>query len=218
MTPLIALGLHRFFRRGEVEIPALLDVSLTCEPGELVAVTGPSGCGKSTLMAILCGLDQPDGGSVRVAGERLSHRGPVAAGRLRARHIGVLTQSSGLLSHLSVLDNVRLAAGLRRGGGPEPADLLEGLGLHLVGKNLPRTLSGGETARAGLAVALAGAPTLLLADEPTAEISATEERTVLQLLTRWRPVGSATVLITHSLAVARVADRRIGLLDGRLVA
>ena len=216
MTPLVALGLHRFFRRGEVEVPALLDVSLTCEPGELVAVTGPSGSGKSTLLSLLCGLDHPDGGSVHVAGQRLSHLDPTSAARLRARHIGVLTQANGLLRHLTVLDNVRLAEDLRRGTGPTAVELLDGLGLSDVARSLPRTLSGGETARAGLAVALAGAPTVLLADEPTAEVSAAEEHSVLQLIARWRPLDGATVLITHSPEVARVADRRIALLDGRV--
>ncbi|MBV9872816.1 MAG: ATP-binding cassette domain-containing protein [Frankiaceae bacterium] len=218
MSPLVARGLHRFFRRGEVEVPALLDVSVTCESGELLAVTGPSGSGKSTLLALLAGLDHPDGGSVHVAGQRLSHLSATGAARLRARHIGVLTQASGLLGHLDVLDNVRLAERLRGGSGPAAGDLLDALGLHEVRHSLPRTLSGGETARAGLAVALAGAPTLLLADEPTAEISETEERSVLELITRWRPVGGATVLVTHSPEVARTADRQIRLVDGRVVA
>ena len=218
MAPLVARGLHRFFRRGEVEVAALLDVSLTCARGELVAVTGPSGSGKSTLVTLLAGLDEPDGGNVHVAGHRLSHLAPAAAARLRARHIGVLTQASSLFGHLSVLDNVRLAERLRRGHGPSAAELLDGLGVYNVRHRLPRTLSGGETARAGLAVALAGTPTLLLADEPTAEISAAEERRVLELLARWRPVTGATVLVTHSAEVARTADRQVRLVDGRVAA
>ena len=216
MMPIEARGLHRFYRRGGSEVAALLDVSLTCRAGETVAVTGPSGSGKSTLLGLLAGLDDPDGGAVHIAGQRLSHRTPVAAARIRARHIGVLTQSSGLLGHLSVLENVRFAAGLRVGSGPSPKELIDGLGLWAVRRSTTRTLSGGETARAGLAVALAGAPTVLLADEPTAEVSADEEHTVLDLLRRWRPHDGATVIVTHSDTVAEQADRVVHLIDGRV--
>ncbi|MEO5610566.1 MAG: ATP-binding cassette domain-containing protein [Ornithinibacter sp.] len=214
--PLEAVGLHRFYRRGETEVAALKDVSLICRAGETVAVTGPSGSGKSTLLGLLAGLDDPDGGLVLVAGERLSHRRAAASARLRARSVGVLTQASGLLAHLDVLENVRFAAGLRGSEGPSPEELVDGLGLGAVRRASPHTLSGGETARAGLAVALAGAPVLLLADEPTAEVSSTEEHTVLELLRSWRPPGSATVIVTHSAAVARHADRTVHLVDGSI--
>ena len=218
--PLEAVGLHRFYRRGETEVAALKDVSLNCAAGETVAVTGPSGSGKSTLLGLLAGLDDPDGGLVRVAGQRLSHQRASVSARLRARHVGVLTQASGLLAHLGVLENVRFAAALRGahhdGAGPTPDELVDGLGLAAVRHSSPRTLSGGETARAGLAVALAGAPVLLLADEPTAEVSSAEERTVLELLRTWRPHGSATVIVTHSAAVAAYADRTVHLVDGRV--
>jgi putative ABC transport system ATP-binding protein len=221
VTPLEATGLHRFYRRGETEVAALLDVGLVCAPGETVAVTGPSGSGKSTLLSLLAGLDQPDGGRVVVAGEQLSHRSAGDSARLRARRIGVLTQASGLLGHLTLLQNVQLAGRLRLraggGGGPSPDELLQELGLSAVTRSRPQTLSGGETARAGLAVALAGNPDVLLADEPTAEISTAEEREVLALLRAWRPALGATVLITHSDAVASHADRALHLRDGRLV-
>ena len=215
MIPLQARGLHRFYRRGESEVAALLDVSLSCAAGETVAVTGPSGSGKSTLIGLLAGLDDPDGGSVHVAGERLSHRTAADAARLRARHVGVLTQGSALLAHLNVLDNVRFAAALRRGSGPAPEELLDALGLRALRRATVHTLSGGETARAGLAVALAGAPTLLLADEPTAEVSRDEEDAILGLLAQWQPAGGATVIVTHSDAVAAHADRVVHLIDGR---
>jgi putative ABC transport system ATP-binding protein len=214
--PLEARGLHRFYRRGGTEIPALLDVSLSCRAGETVAVTGPSGSGKSTLLGLLAGLEEPDGGAVLVAGRRLSHQPSAVAARLRAGHIGILTQSSGLFGHLSVQENVRFAASLGRSGGPTPADLIEGLGLRAVRHSTTRTLSGGETARAGLAVALAGAPTVLLADEPTAEVSKDEEDTILHLLGTWRPRDGATVIVTHSPAVAARADRVVHLIDGRV--
>ncbi len=216
MKPLEARGLHRFYRRGGNEVGALLDVSLACEAGETVAVTGPSGSGKSTLLGLLAGLDNPDGGAVHVAGQRMSHQSPAVAARLRARHVGVLTQSSGLLGHLTVLENVRFAASLRAGSGPSPEELVEGLGLRAVRRCTPRTLSGGETARAGLAVALAGAPAVLLADEPTAEVSSDEESTILDLLRQWRPRDGATVIVTHAAPVAAHADRIVHLVDGRV--
>lgn len=196
---------------------ALLDVSLSCEAGETVAVTGPSGSGKSTLLNLLAGLDDPDGGNVCVLGEQLSHRSPAAAARLRARHIGVLTQASGLLGHLTVLENIRFAAAIRGSRAGHPRELVEALMLTTVAASLPRTLSGGETARAGLAVALAGVPTVLLADEPTAEVSAQEERTMLDLLVQLRPPDAATVLVTHADAVAAHADRIVSLRDGRIL-
>jgi putative ABC transport system ATP-binding protein len=165
---------------------------------------------------LLAGLDDPDGGVVHVAGHRLSHQSPTVAARLRARHIGILTQANGLFGHLSVQDNVRFAAWLGRAGGPPPAKLIDDLGLRAVRNSTTRTLSGGETARAGLAVALAGAPTVLLADEPTAEVSADEETTILDLLGQWRPRDGATVIVTHSPAVAAHADRIVHLVDGRI--
>ena len=212
-----ARGLHRFYRRGDGEVAALKDVWVVVRPGETVAVIGPSGSGKSTLLSLLAGLDDPDGGSVWVGNQRLSHQRPVRQSRLRAQRIGVLTQSSGLVEHLSVGDNVRLAGALRKTGrGAGASDLLSALGLGHRLRARPSTLSGGETARANLAVALAGGPSVLLADEPTAEVSTAEERDVLELLREVRPAHGGTVLVTHSTAVAASADRVISLRDGRV--
>lgn len=221
-----ARGLHRFYRRGDGEVAALKDVSLVLERGDMVAIVGPSGSGKSTLLNLLAGLDDPDGGSVWVHGQRLSHRTPAVQARMRGAGIGVLTQSSGLLEHLSVLANVELASSLRRAGRRRaspigeatltPGELLAGLGIESRASARPSTLSGGETARANLAVALTGGPTLLLADEPTAEVSTAEETALLDLLAYVRPADGAALLVTHSAAVARAADRVLELVDGRL--
>ncbi|MDQ6851380.1 MAG: ATP-binding cassette domain-containing protein [Actinomycetota bacterium] len=222
-----ARGLHRFFRRGDEEIPALRDVSLVVGPGEMVAVVGPSGSGKSTLLNLLAGLDQPDGGSVWIGGQRFSHRGPAQQAAFRGRCIGVLTQASGLVEHLSVLANVKLAASFRprqgRVPGTSPAGLsggaetlLSALGIGNRAQARPSTLSGGETARANLAVALAGDPLVLLADEPTAEVSRDEEGDILALLRQVRPSRGATVLVTHAGTVAAAADRVLEMTDGKL--
>jgi putative ABC transport system ATP-binding protein len=213
-----ARGLHRFYRRGDDEVAALLDVSLIVQPGELVAVRGPSGSGKSTLLVLLAGLDEPDGGAVYIGGHRISHHGGRDRAELRRRFVGVLTQTSGLVSHLSVRDNVELARRLRDGSHATPRDeLIDAVGLASRANAFPPELSGGETARAGLAVALAGAPMVLLADEPTAEVSWAEETDLLRLFRELRPEHGGTVVVTHSAAVADAADRVLDLHEGRLV-
>ncbi|MFE2228106.1 ABC transporter ATP-binding protein [Streptomyces kronopolitis] len=215
---LSARSLYRFFRAGEEETFALQGVGLEVGRGETVAVTGPSGSGKTTLLNCLAGLDEPDGGTVRVAGRRLSHRPEGERVELRARHIGVLFQSGNLLDHLSVRDNLalvqRLAPGRHRPGADQ---LLERVGIGRRAGALPGELSGGEAARAGLAVALANAPELLLADEPTGEVDAGTERRVLDLLREHAAGGCAVVVVTHSRAVAGAADRVLRLRDGRWV-
>ena len=131
-----------------------------------------------------------------------------------------MTQASGLVEHLDVLANVLLAGSFRDAStdARQARALLDAVGLHERHHARPVTLSGGETARANLAVALVGDPVLLLADEPTAEISRTEEAAILALLREQRPAGAGAVLVTHSAAVARSADRVVELREGRLTA
>ncbi|MFH8634957.1 ABC transporter ATP-binding protein [Streptomyces lydicus] len=213
---LSARSLYRFFRAGEEETFALQGVGLEVERGETVAVTGPSGSGKTTLLNCLAGLDEPDGGTVRVVGERLSHRAERERGGIRARHIGMLFQTGNLLDHLTVRDNValvqRLAPARTR---MPPQELLDRVGIGRRAGALPGELSGGEAARAGLAVALANAPDVLLADEPTGEVDAETERRLLALLRERAAAGAAVVVVTHSRAVAGAADRVLRLRDGR---
>lgn len=215
---LAADSLYRFFRAGEEETFALRGVGLRVEKGEMVAVTGPSGSGKTTLLSCLAGLDEPDGGTVHVAGERLSHQQEHLRSRLRARYIGVLFQSGNLLEHLTIRDNVRLVQRLSDSAGrPGAQELLREVGIAPRAGALPRQLSGGEAARAGLAVALANDPAVLLADELTGEVDGETERRVLALLRERATAGTAMVLVTHSRAVAAVADRVLRLRDGRWV-
>jgi putative ABC transport system ATP-binding protein len=213
-----ARGLHRFFRRGGEEVAALRDVSLRVMPGEFVAVIGPSGSGKSTLLNLLAGLDDPDGGQVTVGGQLLSHQSPRVQAGIRAQSIGVMTQANGLIEHLDVLGNVCLAGSLRPRAttNAQALALLDSVSISRRAGARPSTLSGGETARANLVVALVGHPRLLLADEPTAEVSDGEEASVLTLLRQLQPDDGATVVVTHSAAVAGAADRVVTLVDGRL--
>lgn len=212
---LAAESLHRFFHSGDEETQALQGVSITLEVGEFVAIVGPSGSGKSTLLACLSGLDEPDGGTVRVDGVRITRRPEAERSRLRARLVGILTQSGNLLPHLSVAQNIALA---RRVAGRTPSgpreDVLEALGLTHRAHAMPDTLSGGETVRAGLAVALANNPPVLLADEPTGELDSVTEHQVLDLLGRRARHGTALLVASHSSAVAAAADRIISLTDG----
>jgi putative ABC transport system ATP-binding protein len=214
-----ARELYRFYRAGPEEVLALRGVSLSVSAGELVVVTGPSGSGKSTLLACLAGLDEPDGGQVRIAGELLSHRPEGERTLMRRRLIGVLRQSGNLVEHLSVLENVRLVQSLRgrsRQPSTSPEDLLAQVGLTARGHALPAELSGGELARAGLAVAVAADPPVLLADEPTGELDRITERRVLELLHAAADRGAAVLVASHSPEVAGNGDRLLRLTDGRL--
>jgi putative ABC transport system ATP-binding protein len=209
--------LYRFFRAGEEETLALRGVSLRVAAGEMVAVVGPSGSGKSTLLSLLAGLDEPDGGTVYVHGQRLSHQSEPARARLRARMIGVLLQAGNLLPHLTVTGNIEIAQRLAdHDGRPDIPDLLAGLGMTARAAAYPGELSGGELARAGLAVALANNPAVLLADEPTGELDAHTETQVLDLLRARAEHGVAILVASHSPAVAAAADRVITLTDGQV--
>ena len=219
-TVLEANDLYRFYHAGDDETFALRGVSLTVATGEILAVVGPSGSGKSTLLNCLSGLDEPDGGSVSVAGERITRRPEVQRAGLRARWIGILQQSGNLLDHLSVANNVRAAQTLVRSTDRARASvpsLLADVGLAERAHARPATLSGGEAARAGLAVALANDPPLLLADEPTGEVDEANEQLILDLLRRRATAGQAIVLVTHSSRAALEADRTVHLADGRIV-
>ncbi len=232
--------LYRFYHIGDDETFALRGVSVSVHAGEMVAVVGPSGSGKSTLLACLAGLDEPDGGHVTIAGQRISRRDEATRARLRARWIGMLLQSGNLLEHLSVAQNIRAAqalvgkepvgkesrghpesetgsdAGAGRRSRPDGQALLDDVGLRERASARPSTLSGGESARAGLAVAMANDPPVLLADEPTGEVDRQAEAQVLGLLRGRADRGKAVLVVTHSERVAASADRIVRMVDGRI--
>ena len=213
-----AESLYRFYHAGDDGTLALRGVSLTVEAGEIVAVTGPSGSGKSTLLACLAGLDEPDGGMVTLDGERLSRRPEERRAALRAGKLGMLYQHANLVGHLSIADNVALAQQLGRSArrGDWSAKLLESCGITARAGARPSQLSGGELARAGLAVALANDPPVLLADEPTGELDDVTAQRVLALLRDRADAGTAVLIVTHNPDVAAGADREIRLRDGRI--
>ena len=217
MAALEAHDLYRFFHASDEETLALRGVSMTVEAGELVAVTGPSGSGKSTLLACLAGLDEPDGGTVLIDGRVMTRRTETERAALRASGIGMLFQTANLIEHLSVDQNVALAQ--QFAGRPDPARrrrVLGDLGLTERAHANPSQLSGGEVARAGLAVALANDPSVVLADEPTGEVDKAIEARILGLLRARAEAGAAVVVVTHSDVVAGAADRTIVLEDGRV--
>lgn len=218
--PVECESLYRFFHAGDEETLALQGVTLQVDRGEIVAITGPSGSGKSTLLACLAGLDEPDGGTVRVDGERLTRRTEEERSGLRAQSIGILYQSVNLIGHLDVDANLALARRLGAGGRRPVAgakDLLERVGIVDRAQARPSELSGGELARAGLAVALANDPAVVLCDEPTGELDEHSAQRVLELLRERADEGGAVIMVSHNPMVAAAADRVISLRDGQVV-
>ena len=216
VTPALdARELYRFFHTGDDEVFALRGVSVRVAPGEVVAVLGPSGSGKSTLLGCCAGLDDPDGGSVRVAGDLLSRRPASERAALRARRVGVLYQSGNLFGHLTLAGNLRVVQRLaRQDDRARRVALLEQLALGDRAGAVPSQLSGGELVRAGLALALVNRPALLVADEPTGEVDSVTESGILALILGEVDAGVGALVATHSRAVAAIADRTVELVDG----
>ena len=213
-----ARELYRFYHIGDEETLALRGVSLVVNAGEMVAVVGPSGSGKSTLMTCLAGLDEPDGGFVYVNGERLTRRDQKARTGIRARLIGLLLQSGNLFDHLTVHQNVALKMSFA--GQKDAAridEVLELVGISARRHAYPSQLSGGEAARAGLAVVLAPRPPVIIADEPTGEVDSETEQSILAIFDEHRKGGGAALVVTHSEALATRANRIVRLEDGKVI-
>ena len=213
-----AFELYRFYHTGDDETLALRGVSLDISEGELVVIMGPSGSGKSTLLACLAGLDEPDGGHVDLLGSRLTRRPEASRAAMRAAGMGILLQSGNLFDHLTVEENLLLQMKLAHKVDRRRLDtLIDLVGLQNRRRGRPSELSGGEASRAGLAVALAASPAVLLADEPTGEVDSETESLILEIFDSRRNAGEATLIATHSSALAARADRIIELEDGRVV-
>lgn len=211
-----AREVYRFYRAGDEETFALRGVSMRVGRGEFVVVTGPSGSGKSTLLACLAGADDPSGGAVHLSGIRLSHRREAEKDRMRSQAIGTMAQSGNLVDHLTVNGNLRFAARLARRRDTDLRELARRVGIEHRIDAWPSELSGGESAKASLGVALAGEPLVLLADEPTGELDSVSESMVLGLFEDAASRGVAVVVATHNVAVAVAAHRVIRLSNGQV--
>ena len=202
-------------------VVALSGVSLRIEQGELIAIVGPSGSGKSTLLHVMGTLERPTRGTVRVAGEDTSTMSDTQLSGLRARRLGFVFQQFFLLDGLSVLDNV--ADGLLYRGLPlaERRQLaeaaIERVGLRHRLAHRPNQLSGGEQQRTAIARALAGRPTLVMADEPTGNLDSATGASLLALLRELHRDGTTIVVITHDSDVAAATERQIEIRDGRII-
>jgi putative ABC transport system ATP-binding protein len=211
-----ARGLTKVYRMGEVEVEALRGIDLELYRGELVVLLGPSGSGKSTLLNILGGLDVPTRGEVRYLDHVLTGASEAELTRFRREHVGFVFQFYNLIPSLTARENVsavtEIAAAPMR---PEEA-------LHLVDldarmDHFPAQLSGGEQQRVAIARAIAKNPAVLLCDEPTGALDSATGVVVLEALERVnRSLGTLTVLITHNVGIAGMADRVIRLSDGRI--
>ncbi|HMB06127.1 MAG TPA: ABC transporter ATP-binding protein [Isosphaeraceae bacterium] len=224
---LAAKGLVKGYRKGKNKVPVLRGVDLEVGRGELVAIVGASGSGKSTLLHVLGLLDPPDAGLVRLDGSRIDDRPDRERDALRNRTFGFIFQSYHLLPELSALENVLMPQLIRHGFWSylsrrrrlraEATALLGRVGLGHRLDHRPSELSGGEMQRAAIARALAGGPSLLLADEPTGNLDAATGRGVLELLRNLNRERRLTmILVTHDAQIAQQADRVVRLAEGRI--
>jgi putative ABC transport system ATP-binding protein len=221
MSALQLTQVSKVYGSGATEVRALLDVDLTVEPGELVAVMGPSGSGKSTLLTIAGSLEEPTDGEVTVGGMRLSRlsRGERAA--LRRRAIGYVFQDFNLLAGLTAAENVSLPLELDgvavRTARAAALSVLGRLGLAERADRFPDDLSGGERQRVAIARAVVGERHLLLADEPSGALDSVNGEAVMRLVRETCEGGVAGVVVTHDAQLASWADRVVFLRDGRIV-
>ncbi|HEX8830448.1 MAG TPA: ABC transporter ATP-binding protein [Longimicrobium sp.] len=220
--PLIQMdGVGKVFLTEEVETHALSNVHLDIRSGEYVAIAGPSGCGKTTLLSILGLLDSPSGGTYRLNGQPVSGLTGADRARIRNREIGFVFQAFNLIGDLTVKENVELPLTYRGMPAAERnkrvTEALERVGMgHRVG-HYPAQLSGGQQQRVAVARAIAGTPSVLLADEPTGNLDSANSEQVMALLRELHAEGSTICMVTHDPRYAEHADRTVHLFDGQIV-
>jgi putative ABC transport system ATP-binding protein len=221
--PLIRMrAITKVFYTDEIETHALAGVHCDIRRGEFVSISGPSGCGKSTLLAILGLLDTPTNGEYLLNGRPVADIGVDERATLRNREIGFIFQSFNLIGDLTVYQNVELPLTYRRGLTRTARKQVVTESLELVGmahrlNHYPSQLSGGQQQRVAVARALAGKPSILLADEPTGNLDSRNGEAVMELLRKLHAAGATICMVTHDTRYADFADRRIQLFDGRIL-
>jgi putative ABC transport system ATP-binding protein len=220
-NPVVAArDLCRRYGEGETAVDALRDVSLDIAEGRLTAVMGPSGSGKSTLMHLLAGLDRPTAGEVYIDGTNVTKLNDTELTKLRRQHIGFVFQFFNLLPMLTAEENVLLPLSIS-GRKPENGwyeELIRKVGLAERRKHRPSELSGGQQQRVAIARALVSRPTVVFADEPTGNLDSATSGEILNLVRdSVDSYGQTTVMVTHDVRAATIADRILFLADGRVV-
>ncbi|MGI5987536.1 ABC transporter ATP-binding protein [uncultured Oscillibacter sp.] len=222
MAHLIELrDVYKIYQMGDEAVHALDGISLTVDPGEFVAIVGSSGSGKSTAMNIIGCLDVPTSGSYYLGGRDVSAMNDDQQAEIRNKMLGFIFQQYNLIPKLTVQENVELPL-LYAGVGAQErraraTEALERVGLAEKHRNLPSQLSGGQQQRVSIARALAGHPSLILADEPTGALDSRTGREVLGFLQKLNREGDTVVLITHDNSIAVRARRIVRLQDGRII-
>lgn len=219
--PLIQLkDIYKIYQMGDEEVRASDGISLTIEKGEFVAIVGKSGSGKSTLMNIIGALDVPTEGEYLLDGQDVSDMTDNQLAQIRNTMIGFVFQQYNLLPKLNLLENVELPllyAGMDPWERRERAmESLERVGLKEKWRNFPKQLSGGQQQRVSIARALAGDPSLILADEPTGALDSRTGQEVLDFLKKLNREGNTIVMITHDSSIALEAERVVRIIDGRI--
>jgi putative ABC transport system ATP-binding protein len=221
MTLISLKSVFKVFSTDEVETHALAGIELNVRKGEYISISGPSGCGKSTLLAILGLLDTPSDGTYVLNDTRVDQMKLSQRARVRNREIGFIFQAFNLIGDLTVYENVELPLTYRNMPSVERKklvkDALERVGMSHRIKHYPSQLSGGQQQRVAVARALAGRPSILLADEPTGNLDSVNGEAVMSLLSELHQEGSTICMVTHDPRYARCADRTITLFDGRIV-
>ncbi|MEM9533035.1 MAG: ABC transporter ATP-binding protein [Pseudomonadota bacterium] len=212
----------KVFYADEVETHALSGIHLSIEPGEYLSISGPSGCGKSTLLSLLGLLESPSKGSYQLNGVRVEDISFSERAQIRNKEIGFIFQAFNLIGDLTVIENVELPLTYRDGVAPETGrtkalESLERVGMAHRLNHYPAQLSGGQQQRVAVARALAGEPSILLADEPTGNLDSRNGEQVMVLLDELHRAGATICMVTHDPRYADFAKRQIFMFDGRIV-